>query len=207
MGNLMSLTEKHVDPKGLNISALPDENKVKNYFFQDDYKNLSLLSKLPKVSDQDKLTLFYPGCGADILFPLKYIEKLFDLKEASLIFNDLDSNLGLIKTILDDINIHFSQNGNKIKFYWKNILVNLEFVQGNIFKLLPNLPDFDIYFERAFRIMKMYHLGYEDLVYQKLNKNGILISDSGFSNLALKRIDISMELSSYKEMILGIKLS
>ena len=78
-------------------------------------------------------------------------------------------------------------------------------MQGSIFQILPQIPPFDIYFERAFRIMKDGHENYEKQIYQKLKPKGILISDSGFQNSPLEKVEVSQKLSAYKEMIIGVK--
>jgi len=206
MGFLISYEERKVEAKGLNKFAKPNPEKIQQYLFPDEYQNLSLLSELPKLDYPENPIFFYPGCGADILFPLKYLEILFPkLQTITFIFNDLDNNLGLIKTVLDEVGISFKHQKNFLQFYWNSTLVDLKFMQGNVFQLLSKVPSFDIYFERAFRIMKDGHENYENQIYQKLNSNGILISDSGFQHLPFKKIEVSPELSSYKEMIIGIK--
>lgn len=206
MGSLISFEAKPVKAKGLDRFAKPKEEKIKQYLFSDEYQNLSLLSEIPKLEYPEHPILFYPGCGADILIPLKYVEILFPrLRSITFIFNDLDNNVGIFKTILDDVGISFNEKKNKLQFYWKDILVGLKFQQGNVFQLIKEIPAFDIYFERAFRIMKEEHPDYENQIYQKLNSKGILISDSGFQHLLLEKIPVSQELSSYKEMIIGIK--
>ncbi|MFC1686812.1 hypothetical protein ACFL0E_00450 [Nanoarchaeota archaeon] len=209
MSNLVTFTEKQVISKGLNQNNKIDENKLKEHFLADDYEKLKLLEKIQKINQpKEKPTIFYPGCGSDILTPLIYLEKLFpQTKEANLIFIDEVDFKGIIKTILDEIGVTFSEgikkNKNKIKFYWKNTLINLEFIEENIFNL--NLPEFDIYFEKAFRIMKDRNSDYEKNIINKLNKNGILISDSGFQNTKLKNLNAPTELSTYREMIIGVK--
>ena len=206
MGFLISYEERAVKAKGLNKLATPNEEKVKEYLFPDEYQNLALLKDIPRMEYSETPILFYPGCGADILMPLKYVEFLFPrLRDITFIFNDTDNNLGLIKTILDDVGISFQQKKNTLAFYWNNILVNLQFIQGNVFQILPKIPSFDVYFERAFRIMKDDHPEYENRIYQKLNSNGLLISDSGFQHLPLEKMKVSQELSAYREMIIGIK--
>src|SRR3989344_273221 len=204
MGFLISYEERKVKAKGLNKSAKPKEEKIQEYLFPDEYQNFSLLLDLPAFEYSENPTLFYPGCGADILFPLKYLEILFPrLRNITFIFNDLDNNFGLFKTILDDVGISFNEKNNFLQFYWNGTLVNLKFMQGNIFQLLPTIPTFDIYFERAFRIMKDDHLQYEQQIYQKLKPKGILISDSGFQQFPLQKLAAPQELSSYQEMIIG----
>ncbi len=206
MGVLISFEERPVKGKGLNKLAKPREDKIKEYLFPDEYQNLLLLHDLPRQEYPEHPVLFYPGCGADILLPLKYLEILFPrLRKITFIFNDQDNNLGLIKTILDDVGVSFKQKKNYLQFYWNGMLVNLTFTQGDIFKIVSHIPSFDIYFERAFRIMKDDHPEYENQIYQKLKNKGILISDSGFQHLPLERVEVSQELSAYREMIIGVK--
>lgn len=206
MGFLISYEERPVKARGLDKTSKPNEKKLQEYFFPDDYAHLSLLLNLPRLEYPENPVLFYPGCGADILFPLKYLELLFSrLRKATFILNDIDNNFGVIKTVLDDVGISFAEKQNKLSFYWNGILVDANFVKGDIFQLLPQMPAFNIYFERAFRIMKDHQPGYEEKIYQKLKPQGIIISDSGFQHVPLERIKVSQELSAYKEMIIGIK--
>lgn len=206
MGFLISYEEKQVKAKGLHKLAKPNEEKIKQYLFPDEYQNLSLLADVPRMEYPENFILFYPGCGADILMPLKYVEILFPrLRKITFYFNDLDSTFGLIKTVLDDVGISFRENKHFLQFYWKGILIDLKFMQGNVFQILNKIPAFDIYFERTFRIMKDNHPDYENEIYQKLKAKGILISDSGFQHLPLQKIGVSQELSSYGEMIIGVK--
>ena len=64
---------------------------------------------------------------------------------------------------------------------------------------------FDLYFERAFRIMKDDDPDFEQKVVTKLSSDGMIISDSGFQGLELNYLDASRELSSYNEMVIGVK--
>lgn len=207
MGWVITFEEKAVIAKGLNNLAKPNEERVKEYLFPDEYQNISLLTEIPQIKYPENPVLFYPGCGADILMPLKYVEILFPrLRNITFIFNDTDNNLGVIKTILDEVGVSFKEKKkNILQFYWNEILVDLKFIRGNVFQIITSLPPFDIYFERAFRIMKDEHPEYENQIYQKLNSNGVIISDSGFQHLPLEKVDVSQELSAYKEMIIGIK--
>ena len=126
------------------------------------------------------------------------------MKEVDLLFVDVSNCFEMIRSVLDDAGVSFAElKENQIAFYWSDKLINLEFKEGDIFRLLPNLPEFDIYFERAFRIMK--DSNYESLIFQKLKPGGIIISDSGFQHLPLCRLPVSPDLSAYKEMIIGIK--
>jgi len=176
---------------------------MKQFLFDDDYENIQKIIPINHSFPTTPL-LFYPGCGCDILTPLLFIEKLLpELSELKLHLVDEKDNLDLIKTILDDIEISFSEQNNTITFYWHHLHVSLIFTQEDVFVM--NLPPFNIYFERAFRIMKDADQTYEPRIYQQLSENGLLISDSGFQEQQLKRISIPEKLSAYQEIILGIK--
>lgn len=152
------------------------------------------------------ISLLYPGSGADFFWPLYYLEQLFpQLEKAQLLFIDVHDVQDMIKTILDDAGISFEEKKGQISFYWKNVLATLTVQEGNIFELLPTLPAFDLYFERAFRIMKDQQDGYEENVLQKLLPGGLVVSDSGFENAELQRFPVPSELSSYGELVVGRK--
>ena len=185
-----------------------NEDKLKSYIFKEDYNNLNLLNNIKIPLGKEEISLLYPGCGVDVLFPLIYLEKLFpQIKTANLTFVDSENVFGLIKTVLDDIGISFAENksNNIVSFHWKNTLINLNFVLNKIESHLPNQEPIDIYFEKAFRIMRDNIPNYENNILNKIKPNGILISDSGFTEQNLKTIEVPKILSSYQEMIIGIK--
>ena len=208
MNQAIFYEEKKVEAKGLNPKNKINEDKLKSYIFKEDYENLNLLNNINVPLNKEEISLLYPGCGVDILFPLIYLEKLFpQIKTANLIFVDSENVFGTIKTILDEIGIFFAENeqNNSIKFYWKNTFINLNFVKNKIEDHLRNQEPVDIYFEKAFRIMRDNIPNYENYIIEKIKPNGILISDSGFQQQNLKQIEVPKELSSYKEMIIGVK--
>jgi len=207
MPNLISYPEKKIKAKSPNPHNKINQTKLKNYFLGGDYEQLSLLDSLPKLNLPSNIpVLFYPGCGVDIFTPLIYLQKLFpQLSQAKLYFNDLDHTLNIIKTCLDEVGITFSEKRNQLQFYWYNILIELTFVHGDMLTTINNLPNFDIYFERALRIYRQNYPDYEQTVFTKLKPKGILISDSGYTHLPLFLLPAPVSLSSYKEMIIGIK--
>ncbi|MBI2573448.1 hypothetical protein HYV86_06300 [Candidatus Woesearchaeota archaeon] len=197
-------------PKGHQQGSQPDIQKVKSMIYEEDYTTID--SFIPSSQIQlstDQPTLFYPGSGCDILMPLFYIERLLpSISEFTFIFIDIEHFLPLIKTILDDINIPFTNTQEGIIFYWKNQKITLHYQAKDVFSSLTDLKPFDIYFEKAFRIIKEESTNVEEYEYsiiQKLNPNGIIISDSGFQNQELEYIKIPKELSSYSEMVLAQK--
>lgn len=205
MANFIEFRERDLRPRGAQKGILPNREKIQTYCFESEYAPISLLQSISLFS-HTQATLLYPGYGADILFPLLYMEQLFpQLKEAEYTFVDTQDNQKIIETVLDDIGIPFSRKKNRIKFYWNDTLVQVSFIVENVFNIGDSLPAFDIYFERAFRIMKGGHADYEQKIVKKLNSGGILISDSGFVNTSLKKIEVPKELSKYGEMVMGRK--
>lgn len=207
MGKVISYTEREFTAKGLNKKNKVDIFKLQEYIFEEDYEALRQLEQINvSLQDTNEPILLYPGCGADILSPLFYIQRLFPkLKQIQLYFVDQDNNFGIIKTILDDIGICFEDYGEWIQFYFEGVLIDLYFTQGDIFKMMGEVTPFDIYFERAFRIMKERDSLYEERVVSLLKEGGILISDSGFKEAGLIKIEVSQELSAYREMMIGVK--
>ena len=208
MNQAIFYEERNVTAKGLDPNNKINEEKLKSYIFTEDYDNLNLLNNIKIPLGKEEISLLYPGCGVDVLFPLIYLEKLFpQIKTANLTFVDSENVFGLIKTVLDDIGISFAENksNNIVSFHWKNTLINLNFVLNKIESHLPNQEPIDIYFEKAFRIMRDNIPNYENNILNKIKPNGILISDSGFTEQNLKTIEVPKILSSYQEMIIGIK--
>ncbi|MBS3116889.1 hypothetical protein J4421_04820 [Candidatus Woesearchaeota archaeon] len=207
MPSIIFFEERPVLAKGHRKNNFINEQKLLSYFHDEDYSALDLLKGLPPFHlSSDRPLLFYPGCGVDILFPLHYLQILFPrLSQITFFFVDLSHSLGIIKSVFDDIGVTFSDKNNILLFYWKNTLIKLCYCQGDVFSILETLPEYDIYFEKAFCIMKEQDPSYESRVYQKLKPNGVLISDSGFQSFPLQKIKVSPELSSYREMIIGIK--
>ncbi len=211
MNNLISLIPRTVVAQGLRKNNY-DEEKIKDFFFQEEWEKLPLLKQLPQFPNT-KISLLYPGSGADIFWPLYYLEHLFpQLEKAHLLFIDLYDISDMIKTVLDDVGMSFEEKeqnkGRKtIAFYWKDILVTVAVQRGNIFELLPILPQFNLYFEKAFRIMKEGQNDYEEKILQKLLPGGLIVSDSGFENMPLQLFSVPNELSAYGEMVVGRKIS
>ncbi len=207
MGGVISYTERIFTAKGLKKDNKVDFSRLQEYVFEEDYDALKQLDYINLSLEQiEEPILLYPGCGVDVLFPLYYVRKLFSsLKQIELRLVDKDNNFAIIKTILDDIGICFEDYGEWIQFYFEGVLVTLYFKQGDIFEMMDGMLPFEIYFERAFRIMKERDSSYEERIFSRLREGGVLISDSGFQEVGLTKIEVPKELSAYREMIIGIK--
>jgi hypothetical protein len=206
MSSIIVYESREVKAKGLNKFDKINKDKFQDYFLEGDYERLSQLDNIKLGHHKEKLSLLYPGSGADIFFPLVYLQKLFpQVKKAKLTFIDSDDNMGIIKTMLDDVGISFKGNNHKIKFYWQNKLIKLEFFPASIESYFKRKKKFEVYFEKAFRLMRDQIPKYEETILSLLNEEGVLISDTGFLKKELKYIDVPKDLSSYGEMVLGIK--
>ncbi|MFA6461788.1 MAG: hypothetical protein WCV90_05955 [Candidatus Woesearchaeota archaeon] len=207
MPNLIVYEEREVKAKGLDPKNKVNEEKLKEYFFDEDYAQLKQLEKISKINlSFDNPTLIYPGCGVDLFSPLIYLERLFpEVKAANLIFIDENEALSVLKTQLDEVGVSFAEKKNRITFYWKDQLIALEFIEGDIAEILSKLPNYHLYFEKAFRIMREQIPDYERRILEKLSVGGIVISDTGFEDADLEQFNVPKELSAYGEMIIGKK--
>lgn len=202
MGQLIIQMERSVPARGMDKWVLPDQNKLQEHVFMPDFELIQSL--LPISINSPTPRMVYPGSGSDIVVPLLFVEHLFPkITTLHIQLIDLFPQEALVRTILDDIGIPFSEENTKIMFYWYGILVNLECTVANAFTL--DYESFDIYFERAFRIMKDQDPEFEKRIFAKLNSGGVLISDSGFTQVPLEKITFPKELSSYGEMVAGVK--
>ena len=206
MGELLIFNDKKAKSSWFLRKNQLDEEQLKNYLFDKDYETLKSLKSMEKIKlSVKKPVLFYPGCGSDVIFPLYYVKNLFsNIKNVKLILVDILDSLELIKSNLFELGIKFKNQRNGVKFYWGDIFVNLVFYEANVDKILDNVS-YDIYFERNFRIMRSEIQDYEKRVFSSLNSGGVLISDNGFEEFKLKRIKIDDKISSYGNMVVGVK--
>ncbi len=209
MGEVITIRPRNVRSRPLRPGYRPTKRQILRYCFREDYNTLGLLQDTP-LQEYSLPTaepiLFYPGCGHDILFPLFYVETLFPiLRKMTIILNDTMDVARGIRTILADLEAPVQGTDERWEFYWGELLVSCVFVKGDVFTLLDQIPAFDIYFERAFRIMKDRASGYEQDIYARLKAGGMLISDSGFQQFPLEKLTVDQKLSAYGEMVVGIK--
>lgn len=206
MGEILEFIPRDCTAKGTNVDAFPQQSRIRQYFFAEEWERMKLLRQLPRFFHRS-VVLLYPGCGVDVLGPLLYLEHLFPkLEKVCCLFVDKDNTLAMIKTILDDVGVWFAAEKQRIRFYWKRIPVDLYFNEADIRNVLPALPSIDIYFEKAFRIIRKEWIHYEETIMNKLNQGGVLISDSGFEDVSgLRKIGVPPELSAYREMVVGVK--
>src|SRR3989338_545235 len=208
MPNLIIFEEKEVPALGLNREKKPDIEKMKEYFFDDELDMLQGLQTIEHTFSATEVSLLYPGCGTDILTPLLYLERIMPrIERVKLHFVDTSGSFAMFKTILYEVGISFAECEGGIQFHWQHILVTLYFHQQNIARFLHNCPEYHIYFEKCFRIMKDRMPEYEQVVFDRLATSGLVISDSGFLDVGLEKIEVDLKLSAYGEMMVGRKRS
>ncbi len=210
MPNLIIFEEKEVLAQGLNREKKPAVEKIKEYFFDDEFERLQELQEIEHSFLTTEVSLLYPGCGTDILTPLLYLEKITPkLHHITFHCVDISDSFQIMKTILHDVGISFADGGEGenrgIQFYWQHMLVTLQFHTQNIARFLHDCPNYHIYFEKCFRIMKDRMPEYEQVVFDRLAANGLVISDSGFREVGLEEIRVNSQLSAYNEMMVGRK--
>ena len=206
MPNLIIFEEKEVLALGLNKEKRPNAEKVKNYFFDDELETLNCLQTIEHSFSTAEISVLYPGCGTDILTPLLYLERIMPrIERVKLHFVDTSGSFAMFKTILYEVGISFAECEGGIQFHWQHILVTLYFHQQNIARFLHNCPEYHIYFEKCFRIMKDRMPEYEQVVFDRLATSGLVISDSGFLDVGLEKIEVDLKLSAYGEMMVGRK--
>ncbi len=207
MAGFISYVEETAFPSGAIKRSPVSFRKLLNYLFEEELNLLYQLNYSEKLTiPQNNPVLFYPGCGPDILYPLFFVQYLLpSVNKITLEFVDKRDCSGLIKSILKNIGVPFTTHKQTTTFYWQDILVTMNFTLADVFSM--DLPFFDIYFERKLAIFKTIHDDYEPKIMVQLNPSGIIISDSGFLQFNLKTISVPTELSVYKQMTIGKKVT
>lgn len=215
MGEVQIIQQRKVSARGA-FPTSPEMSRIRPFFFAEEWQLLQQLTisfplspffsvPIPSVPIPPPPVLFYPGCGIDLFRPVLYLEKCFpQIKKAYFIFADIDPVIQLLKVVLDEGGISFAEKEETtLIFFWKQMEITMAVQQADVFTMA--LPEMDIYFERAFRIMKEEHPDFEKKVLEKVNHGGIILSDSGFQDAFLQRISLPPGLSSYGEMVVGRK--
>jgi len=168
--------------------------EIKKYLYPEEFNSYLSLMKIFENNKYSKsnITLFYPGCGADVVNPLLFLDILLDWKNTraiTLIYADTSSIAPMfIGETVDKITgvknvVKFiSEDEAHISFTINNCRITLVYILADVLQKLPQILDkgFDIYFERAFEIFRADEAMFIRYVLEHVNKNGLLISDCGF---------------------------
>jgi predicted GNAT superfamily acetyltransferase len=168
-----------------------DLNKLKKELCKDELDTLLKIKKIfkDKKLKKDEITLFYPGCGDDIINPLLLSDALLSYKTVNLVLIDVE--LFNVMSYFRKNNIKFkskrSKNKITVNIKTKTKTINLIHYAKDALSDWPAelQQGFDVYFERAFEICRRDDPFFVKRVLNNLNKDGLLISDCGFYDISV----------------------
>ena len=173
-----------------------------NFLSDNIYEDVLLAFNKLKQSNikinKDKITLFYPGCSCDIIRPLLLLDSLCNFKKADVILSDQFLSPETIAETMSSLTgiKRFRKTKEKHIFRFKNKTIKIIYKECDSL-LEKNLPDFDIYFERAFQLFRKDNDEFIQNIIKRLNKDGLFISDFiDFKNKDLEELKIPKELNS-----------
>jgi len=156
------------------------------------------IKEIPFLLNKEKVTMFYPGSGIDLLFPILYLNKITDAKDITIIFADQNiESETIISLMMQLTGIHaYKKKQNKIIFKFKTKKITLIIQKENVFAKLPEeiLEGYDFYFERAFDLFRSSAPDFIKKAIALLNENGFLITDKKITHKYLKQISTREEL-------------
>ncbi|MFC1753523.1 hypothetical protein ACFL96_09060 [Thermoproteota archaeon] len=163
-----------------------------------------------------ELTLFYPGCGLDIVQPLIYSSRIagkadkitFILADRDMTANDVVS---LMLQLTGNHNYSIKRNDPHTEtavFRFKDRTFSFVCKKGNVLESVPKeiKQGYDVYFERAFELFRENDDLFMPNMISLLNKDGLMITDAGLSRQLSKdmeKIKLSpktKELGFYKNL-------
>jgi len=165
-----------------------------------DKSTISAFNKLKQSSislKKDEITLFYPGCGNDIIRPLFLLYSLSDFKKANIILSDNLLSPSIIADTVSDLTgiKKFKQSADSHIFRFKDKEIRIIYKEGDSLSD-KDLLNFDIFFERAFQLFRKDSIEFIPKIINKLNKGGLFISDFvDFKNKDLKELKFPKEIS------------
>jgi len=155
--------------------------------------------------NKKNISIFNPGSEADIISPLLVLDACVDLKEEHnilLCFVDL-KDLDIVirerikKTILNSSpKLNIKENYTDIRFKLKNSDITIRYIKKDALRFIDKMDCFDIYFERAFDIIRSDDKEYPQKILKKTNHiifsdkpiaNDTIIRKSGFKKIKLSK--------------------
>lgn len=171
--------------------------KLKSGSFKDEYDTYLKIKDFFKQNKlkKDKITFVNLGAGGDIINPLLFTDALIKAKEITFLFYDprfyYHFMIEALKDIVDNFKykLKFDKNTALIRFKLNNTKFNLIYSSQDAFAKMPSefKKGFDVYYERAFRLFRDDQDLFMFLLFEKLNKGGIAITDWGFNKPVLEK--------------------
>ena len=171
--------------------------KLKDNSFEDELSTCHKLKKIfkNKKLKKDKVVILNLGAGGDIINPMLFADALVEAKEIVFLFYDprfyYQFIIGELEDIIDNFKYKLKLNGNTaiIKFKLNNTKMSIVYSGRNAFDGMP--PEikqgFDVYYERAFRLFRDDQNLYMAFVFEKMNKDGLVVTDWGFNKLITEK--------------------
>lgn len=184
------------------IFKKPKFNINNKFIFENlDKYSVSAFHKLKQSNiylKKEEISLFYPGCGCDILRPLLLLESFCEFKKANIFFADFflsPQTFAENFSAITNLN-KFKKTKNSHKFKFKDKEFNFFYFECDVL-LKQTFPNFDIYFERAFQLFRKDSLDFIPNIVKNLNKGGFFVSDFvDFKKKSLKIIKIPEEIKN-----------
>ncbi len=170
---------------------------LKDNLYEDSLLAFNLLKKSKIKLNKKQLTLFYPGSANDIIRPILLLDAISDFQTANIILADQKlSQKFAVETMQNLTNIKkFKKTNNKIKFKFKNKEIKLIFNECDIIN--EEIPEFDIYFERAFQLFRKDTKDFIPNIIKKAKKGSLILTDYlDFKHKSLKKINFPKEINS-----------
>jgi hypothetical protein len=185
---------RNFHPRNILLKNFEINHKALSTNFKNDYEGYLKIKKwfLGKQIDQNKITIYSPGCGRDFASLLLIYDALISSsnKEATFVFIDIRDfydgilyelqkyTLGKGPWIVQKV----SKNKYKAVAYFKDRVFNIIYYVNDAMSFTPSeIKDgLDIYYERAFEMFRSKEGMMMYQVYKHLKPLGLLISDYGF---------------------------
>lgn len=175
------------------LSSPLKENLQEDY---STYLKIKELLKTYKIRKQ-KITVYYPGCGSDLVNVLIMIDMLEEAKQIDIIFVDPKGAFPVMIAEMKKTTYKpkIKQSKNKATIHFKNKKINMIYYSENAFDFIPKEIEngIDLYFERAFNLFREEKEKQMNKIFPLINERGFIISDYGF------------ELGKYKRQFVQIK--
>jgi hypothetical protein len=208
--HILDSPELKIEDKALADFLHPEELEAKEHIVEG-------------LIDKEELTLFYPGCGVDIVQPLIYASKIVpSAKKLGFILADLnvsaDDVISLMVQLTGNRNYRkkmIDKNTERVIFRFKDKKISFTCKTGDVLTDMPSeiVNGYDVYFERAFEICREDKPSFLKRAIHHLNQDGIIITDAGLDKGLtdnLKKLPVSSKakaLGFYKNLEMYRKTS
>ena len=151
------------------------------------------------ASDKTAATLYYPGGGLDLMRPLAILDSIHkSAKNWRIVLQDpaesIEPIVGLAQAITGVIPHKISGkdwSSKSASFHFKDRDITIDLSRSDaLHQLPPNLDSYDIYFDRAFEIVRIKDESFVARIARGLRSGGVAITDCGFKEPTdLERVD------------------